>query len=291
MSADLILVARLGDAALQEASARAAALGFEHRATLSEGEALLLHGSASRAALAGALDGLAVDWCLHRGEARRKRLLVCDMDSTIIGEECLDELADLAGFGGEVRAITAAAMAGELDFEAALRARVRLLAGQPATLLQRCYEERLSLNPGARTLVQTMRRLGAMTALVSGGFTFFTSRIAGRTGFAAHQANTLIIEDGRLTGAVADPVLGRDAKARALEDHCARLGLGPQDALALGDGANDAAMIRAAGLGLAWRAKPVLAAAADAQIRHTALTTALFFQGLPRQAFASAEPA
>ncbi len=245
-----------------------------------------LRGHAGRTALAQALDDLAVDWCLHAGAALRKKLLICDMDSTIIGEECLDELADLAGFGEKVRAITRSAMAGDLDFEQALRARVRLLAGKPAALLQRCYDQCLSLNPGARTLVRTMKAQGAITALVSGGFRFFTSRIAAQAGFDHDQANALIVKNGVLTGEVADPVLGRDAKAKALQQYCAIARIPPDAALALGDGANDAAMIRAAGLGLAWRAKPVLSSVADAQIRHTALTTALFFQGIARRDFA-----
>jgi len=287
MSADLILVSRPGDTALDEACARARVLGFEHKTTLAPGEALCLRGQARRAAVAKALNGLALDWCLHSGAATRKHLLVCDMDSTIIGQECLDELADLARFGDQVRAMTEAAMTGTLDFEAALRQRVRLLKGQPVSLLQRCYEERLSLNPGARTLVQTMATHGAMTALVSGGFTYFTSRIAAQAGFCAHQANDLLAQDGVLTGEVGDPVLGQDAKAMTLQRYCRNLHIDAAQALAIGDGANDVAMIRAAGLGLGWRAKPVLAKAADAQIRHTALTTALFFQGFFRKDFVS----
>ena len=238
------------------------------------------------AAVAKALDGLAVDWCLHPGAATRKHLLVCDLDSTIIGQECLDELADLAGVGDQVRAMTKAAMAGNLDFEEALRQRVRLLKGQPVSLLQRCFQERLSLSPGARTLVQTMARDGAMTALVSGGFTYFTSRIAKATGFAAHQANELISRNGKLTGEVGDPVLGRNAKAEALQHYCRKARTDAAQALAIGDGANDLAMIRAAGLGLGWRPRPVVAEAANGLIRHTALTTALFFQGMTRAEFA-----
>lgn len=210
---------------------------------------------------------------------RRKRLLIADMDSTIIGVECIDELADFAGVKPMVAEITERAMRGELDFEAALRARVALLRGLPESTLEQCYEARVHLNPGARALTRTMAGLGAETALISGGFTFFTTRVAEAAGFACNQANTLVVEGGVLTGEVTDPILGREAKHAALR----RLAtdFGPELAIAVGDGANDLDMIVAAGLGVAYRAKPALAEAADARIEHSDLTALLALQGIP----------
>lgn len=216
---------------------------------------------------------------------RRKRLFLADMDSTIIDVECIDELADFAGVKPQVAAITERAMRGELDFEGALVARVALLKGLPEADLQRCYDERVRLNPGARTLVRTMAALGADTALVSGGFTFFSSRVAEAAGFAANAANTLLLADGRLTGEVARPILGREAKLAALDTRCAALGIAPEAALAVGDGANDAAMVSAAGLGVAYHAKPALAAIADARLAHSDLTALLALQGIPESAW------
>jgi phosphoserine phosphatase len=214
-------------------------------------------------------------------EERRKRILLADMDSTIIGVECIDELADYAGVKAAVAAVTEAAMRGELDFESALEARVQLLAGLPEAVLGRAYEERVRLNPGARTLVRTMAAAGAATALVSGGFTYFTERVAAAAGFAEHRANLLEAEGGVLTGRVAHPILGRAAKREALEALCARLGIGPEAAVAVGDGANDLDMVRAAGLGVAYRAKPALAEAAAARLDHSDLTAILALQGIP----------
>lgn len=227
-----------------------------------------------------------VDWALVPTENRRKRLLVADMDSTIINCECLDELADYAGLKAEIAAITERAMRGELAFEPALRERVVKLKGLALDTLQRCFDERVHLNPGARTLVRTMAAHDARCVLVSGGFSFFTSRVAALAGFHADRANTLIDDGAALTGAVAEPILGRAAKRAALESEAATLGLAPVDALAIGDGANDLDMIGIAGLGVAYRAKPIVAAEADAQIAHTALTTALFFQGYAQAEFA-----
>ncbi|MBI1340272.1 phosphoserine phosphatase SerB [bacterium] len=219
------------------------------------------------------------DWSLSPEEGRRKRLLVSDMDSTIIGQECLDELADYAGVKAEVASITERAMRGELDFEAALIERVAMLKGLPVSALMRCYEDRVRLNPGARTLTATMRRSGARCVLVSGGFTFFTERVARDAGFDAHRANTLVEADGGLTGAVARPILGREAKLAALKEEAAALGIDLAATLAIGDGANDLAMIEASGLGVAFRAKPIVADRTRARIAHTDLTAALFFQG------------
>ena len=217
----------------------------------------------------------------------RKKLLVADMESTIIAQECLDELAEFVGLRARISDITARAMRGELDFEAALKERVGLLKGLDASVLQKLYDEKVTLIPGARELVATMRANGAYCALVSGGFTFYTSRIAERVGFDSHQANTLEISDGKLAGTVAMPILGREAKLEALKTLRAKLGLLEMETLAVGDGANDLAMIREAGLGVAFHAKPIVAAEARASVRHGDLTTLLYLQGYKRSEFRS----
>ena len=237
-----------------------------------------------RAALAAA-SGLPVDLCVQPLEGRRKRLLLADMDSTIIACECLDELADFAGRKAEVAAITERAMRGELEFEGALRERVAMLAGLPESQLERAYAERVRLNPGARTFVRTLAASGAHCVLVSGGFDFFTRRVAIQAGFHEDRANRFVVADGHLTGAVEDPILGREAKLATLVSEVDRLGLDLSQAAAIGDGANDLAMIGAAGLGLAYRAKPVVAAEADAQIDHADLTAALYFMGFSEAEF------
>jgi phosphoserine phosphatase len=228
---------------------------------------------------------LVADYCVQPAEGRRKRLLVADMDSTIINVECLDELADFAGVKDQVSAITERAMRGELAFEGALRERVAMLQGLPLVALQRAYDERVRLNPGARTLVRTMAAHGARCTLVSGGFTFFTSRVAQAAGFHDHQANTLNEANGALTGEVGEPILGREAKLWALTAEAAALGIELSQTLAIGDGANDLAMIEAAGLGVAYRAKPIVAAQADARVDHADLTTLLYFQGYSADQF------
>ncbi|MFN7054456.1 phosphoserine phosphatase SerB [Hyphomonas sp.] len=206
------------------------------------------------------------------------RVLISDMDSTIIGQECIDEIADAIGLKPQIAEITERAMRGELDFEAALTSRVAMLKGLPLPALQRTFEERLTLNPGARTLIRTVRAMGHRTLLVSGGFTFFTSRIAALAGFEHDLGNTLGDDGAVLTGEVARPILGREAKRRALEEAAGAAGSPLVNTIALGDGANDLGMIRAAGIGVAYHAKPVVAAEANASIRHTDLTAALFFQ-------------
>ncbi|MDX2158101.1 MAG: phosphoserine phosphatase SerB [Hyphomicrobiaceae bacterium] len=213
---------------------------------------------------------------------RRKRLIVSDMDSTIIEQECIDEMADMLGLKPRIAAITERAMRGELDFEAALKERLALLAGLPEADLERVFVERVTLMPGARTLTATMRASGAFTALVSGGFSFFTQRVAAAAGFEVDHANTLEIADGRLTGRVAGAILGREAKLATLNGYTARLCLVREATLAVGDGANDLAMIQAAGLGVAYRAKPVVAAEAHASIVHGDLTALLYLQGYRR---------
>jgi phosphoserine phosphatase len=228
--------------------------------------------------------GIKADHCLQPVANRQKRLLICDMDSTLIGQECIDELADFAGVKDRVSAITERAMRGEIGFEGALTERVSLLKNLPLSVLQTCFEKRISLNPGARTLCQTMKANGAKTVIVSGGFTFFTHRVAEACGFDAHQANVLIEQEDTLAGTVGLPILGREAKLTALKHHSEGTG-GPGNAVAIGDGANDLAMITAAGLGIAYRAKPAVAAAAHCAIDHTDLTTALLFQGFRESEF------
>ena len=238
---------------------------------------------AARDALADAPADLCVQPALHR----KKRLLIADMDSTIIGCECLDELADFAGVKDAVSAITERAMRGEIGFEGALRERVAMLKGLPLPALQQCYDDRVRLNPGARTLVTTMAAHGARCVLVSGGFAFFTSRVAMAAGFHADRANRLIEADGALTGAVGEPILGREAKLVALREEAAGQGVDLTETLAVGDGANDLAMIEAAGLGVAFRAKPIVAARAAARIDHADLTALLYFQGFRSDQFSS----
>lgn len=231
--------------------------------------------------------GLPVDLNILPGdpETRRKRLLIADMDSTIIEQECIDEIAEYAGVRKEVSEITERAMRGELDFEQALASRVSLLEGLPTSIFEEIIATRLSIMPGAVTLVQTMKANGAMAALVSGGFTAFTSRISEIVGFEFNQANTLGTAEGHLTGTVEQPILGKEAKLAALKSYAAEAGIPLTSTLAIGDGANDLAMIKAAGLGIAYRAKPIVAEAARASIRHGNLETALYLQGYKRSEF------
>ncbi|BBF91386.1 phosphoserine phosphatase SerB [Blastochloris tepida] len=227
-----------------------------------------------------------VDICVQPAAHRRKRLFVADMDSTMIGQECIDELADLVGCKEHVAAITERAMRGEIAFEPALRERVALLRGLPVEMVARVIEERITLTPGGPALVATMRAAGAYTCLVSGGFTLFTDRIAAMIGFDETRANHLDVEDGRLTGTVAEPIVGREAKLAALIELRARLGLSAAETLAVGDGANDLAMLQEAGLGVAFHAKPKVAASAAVRLDHADLTALLYIQGFRREAFA-----
>lgn len=223
--------------------------------------------------------GLKADLCVQNADSpRRKKLLICDMDSTLIGQECIDELADFAGVGEYVAGITERAMRGELDFESALTERVGLLKDLPLSKLQQTFDERITLNKGADILAKTMAKQGSTTLIVSGGFTFFSERVAKAAGFVHHQANILLDDGKALTGTVQMPILGREAKREALEQFAEPHG-GAENAIAIGDGANDLAMITAAGLGVAYRAKPAVAAAAQCAINHTDLTSALYFQG------------
>lgn len=220
-----------------------------------------------------------IDLVVQPVEGRQKRLLVADMDSTIIGQECIDELAAELGIKPQIAAITERAMRGEIDFEPALRERVGLLKGLPLEALEKVYRERITETPGARALTATMRAHGHACALVSGGFTFFTERVAHAVGFNVNQANRLIFVDGKLTGGIAEPILGREAKTEALVRLRDELGLHREETLAVGDGANDLGMIGEAGLGVAYHAKPVVAEAADARIDHGDLTALLYMQG------------
>ncbi len=231
------------------------------------------------AALRTALGSEPVDVIVQQAETRRKTILLADMDSTMIDQECIDELADEIGVKDRVAAITARSMNGEIAFEPALRERVALLKGLDAAVVDRIIASRLTLASGGRALVQTMRANGAWTALVSGGFDVFTSRIADMLGFQENRANRLIEENGRFAGLVAEPILGRAAKADALNEISARLGLTPFDAIAVGDGANDLDMIRLAGTGVALHAKPTVAAEAKVRIDHGDLTALLYLQG------------
>ncbi len=237
------------------------------------------------ARLHAALASEPVDVIVQPAEGRRKSILIADMDSTMIDQECIDELADEIGVKDHVAAITARSMNGEIAFEPALRERVALLKGLDAAVVDRIIAKRLTLASGGRALVQTMRANGAWTALVSGGFEVFTTRIAAMLGFHENRANRLIEQDGHFTGLVGEPILGRAAKADALMEISARLGLTPADAIAVGDGANDLDMIRLAGAGVALHAKPAVAAQAKVRINHCDLTALLYLQGYRREEF------
>jgi phosphoserine phosphatase len=231
------------------------------------------------------LQALRIDLAVQPAEGRRKRLLIADMDSTMIRQECIDELADEAGVGAHVAGITARAMNGELDFEAALRERVNLLKGLPESVIARVLRDRITLMPGGQVLLATMRAQGAHAALVSGGFTAFTAAIAARLGFHETRANTLLAEAGVLTGNVAEPILGKEAKLQALEEIAARLGISPADAIAVGDGANDLPMLMRAGMGVALHAKPRVQESCALRVNHGDLTALLYLQGYARDAF------
>ncbi len=239
----------------------------------------------ARTALEGALP--LTDIVVQPSDGRVKRLLVADMDSTMITVECIDELADYAGIKAQVAEVTERAMRGELDFEGALDARVALLAGLDEDAIERCLTERVRIMPGARALVRTMRARGAIAVLVSGGFTRFAEPVAQAIGFDRAIANRLLIEDGMLTGKVVKPIVGAATKEETLRAVAAERGLAPAETLAVGDGANDLPMIRAAGLGVAYHAKPVVAAAAAVRIGHGDLTTLLYAQGIARRHWAA----
>jgi phosphoserine phosphatase len=231
------------------------------------------------------LAAIGVDLNIVPAESRKKRLLIADMDSTMIGQECIDELAAEAGVGERVADITARAMNGELNFEAAIDERVGLLKGLPLSVIQTVLDTRITLAPGGEILLNTMKANGAYAALVSGGFVQFTSAIAARYGFDENRANTLLTDGDQLSGYVQRPILGQEAKVDALNEITARLGISPEDAVAVGDGANDLAMIHHAGMGVALHAKPTVAAAAPIKVNHGDLTALLYLQGYAKSDF------
>ncbi|MGB3878928.1 MAG: phosphoserine phosphatase SerB [Shinella zoogloeoides] len=240
---------------------------------------------AARDTILAAIAGAPIDLAVQEAETRRKKLLIADMDSTMIGQECIDELAAEVGLKDKVAAITARAMNGEIAFEPALRERVALLKGLPVSVIGEVIEKRITLTPGGRELIATMKAKGYYTALVSGGFTVFTSRIAETLGFDENRANILLDADGRLTGEVAEPILGKQAKVDALVDISERLGISPDEAMAVGDGANDLGMLHLSGAGVALHAKPAVAAEAKIRIDHGDLTALLYLQGYRKSDF------
>jgi len=279
--ATLIAAGRLDERLLAAALARLP--GARLLRWIDQGDAADIECEAELAAIRGAYEGWeAVDVIAHPPGPREKRLLVADMDSTMIGQECIDELADYAGFKPEVAAITERAMRGELDFATALEERVALLDGLDEAVILQCLAERIRPNPGAAILVRTMRARGAETILVSGGFTAFVAPIAEQIGFDRFEANILGTRDGRLTGATEGRVVDSRVKHDVLVEARSRLGLSYEDTLAIGDGANDIPMVREAGLGIAYRAKPALALVAGARLDHHGLDALLWAQGIPR---------
>ena len=280
MSFYLTLIASPGQLDPAWVARAAAAAKADGTVTLSPGEAVDLPCPAAPdpGALRAAIGDAPVDTVVTPAGNRRKRLLIADMDSTLVIGETLDEVAHFAGVGDRVAAITARAMAGEIDFKGALRDRVALLEGLDLATLERTWAA-TRLMPGASELVATMRAHGAMTALVSGGFTFFTARVAAALGFDEHRANALLDDGARLLGRVQEPILDRTSKLESLQELAATHGLTLDDCLAVGDGANDLDMIRAAGLGVAYHAKPIVADVARARIDHASLRALLFIQG------------
>lgn len=235
--------------------------------------------------LRNAIGDLPIDIAVQEQDKRRKKLLVADMDSTMIGQECIDELAEEAGLREHIATITRRAMNGEIAFEPALKERVALLKGLPLDIIDRVIKNRITLTAGGKELIATMRKNGAYTALVSGGFTIFTGKIAAMLGFNEHHANELKVVDNQLSGFVAEPILGKQAKLDKLEDLCKQLGISPDEAMAVGDGANDLAILQRAGSGVALHAKPIVAEAASIRIDYGDLTALLYLQGYRKHDF------
>ncbi|MBA3669762.1 MAG: phosphoserine phosphatase SerB [Sphingomonas sp.] len=284
--ATLIAAGRLDDRLIDRALGRLRELdpAAAFAAWIDEGDAADLRYAGDIPAARWALDGLeGLDIVVQLDEPRWRKLFVADMDSTIIGQECIDELADYAGLNAQVADITELAMQGQLEFEGALRERVRLLAGMEEGTLKLCLDERVTLTSGARTLVQTMRAGGSTCLLVSGGFLAFATPVADMVGFDRVRANRLLVTGGKLSGEVAEPIVDADAKLNALIEVRDELGLSAADVLAVGDGANDRLMIEEAGLGVAYKAKPALTKVADAELRHHGLDALLWVQGVSRR--------
>ncbi len=235
-----------------------------------------------------ALDPLPVDVAFLRSEGRRKKLFLADMDSTMIEQECIDELADQLGIKAHIAAITERAMRGEIDFEPALRERVAMLKGLPESIIDTVFAERITFTPGGAELLATMNAHGTTCVLVSGGFTHFTTKVSETLGFSANYANQLLVEDGLLTGTVSEPIQGREAKKTHLESYAEQLNIKLEESLAIGDGANDLGMIEAAGLGVAFRAKPTVVERSDAALQYADLAGALYLQGYADSDFAKA---
>jgi phosphoserine phosphatase len=281
---DAALLSAAADALPHPAAARWLAGGIAAEVPFARPDASLPDMTAR---LREAIEGRPVDVAVLPEAQRRKKLLLADMDSTMIRQECIDELADFVGLKDSVSAITARAMRGEIAFEPALRERVALLKGLPESVVDEIIASRIDLMPGGKALVATMRANGAYTALVSGGFTVFTSRIGRTLGFDEDRSNILEIEDGKLAGRVRDPILGKEAKKASLIELRQRFGLAPDQTMAVGDGANDLAMLGEAGLGVALHAKPAVAEAARARVDHGDLTALLYLQGYRREEFAA----
>ncbi len=289
MDSVLVLMAAPGSGAIGESVVEAVRdLGGDAPHWLARGDALEVEAFARVPELLVELKRLPIDAATVSIHNRRKRLLVADMDSTMIHQECIDELGAVAGVGERIAAITVKAMRGELDFEGALKERVALLTGLDAGVIQKVINERITLMPGGKTLIATMKAHGAYTALVSGGFTAFTSHVARELGFDEHRANMLLIEDNHLSGKVGEPILGQQAKLDGLRDIAKARGLEAADAIAVGDGANDLAMLSEAGLGVALHAKPHVQESSLIRVNHGDLTALLYLQGYRRDQFLAA---
>ena len=283
MASVLVLIAAPGSGAITSRVVEAVRdLGGGAPVWLAEGEACEFE---STPEISKMLRGLPIDVNLVETSNRRKRLLIADMDSTMIHQECIDELGVMAGVGDHIKDITARAMRGELDFEGALKKRVSLLKGLDESVITQLLNERITFMEGGKILVSTMRAHGAYAALVSGGFTAFTSHVATALGFDENRANTLVIKNGRLTGEVAMPILGKEAKVGSLKRICMARGISQDEVIAVGDGANDIPMLLEAGMGVALHAKPKVQEAAPIVINHGDLTALLYLQGYKKSEF------